>query len=133
MQTSSIALAFLLIAIATIMELDAMIIPAPTPSRNSAVPPYQLVFETDSTTEHTGSVILKCRDSFTAQEKDINEISFFLNHSSAADPSLREREDIRVVEVGTTGIKFNLTRKYEGYYTCGTNVQESPSIPMICK
>ena len=118
------------------MELAAISISAPNLSQNPA--PYQLIFETDSTTEQTGSVILKCRDSITAEEVDINEISFFLNRTSAADPSLREREDIRVVEVGTTGIKFNLTHRYEGYYTCGkrvscTNVRESSPETLICK
>ena len=99
---------------------------------------YELIFETDSTIEQTGLLTLRCRDSVTAEILDINEISFFLNRSSAADPSLREREDIRVVEVGTTGIKFNLTRRLEGYYTCGkkvdcTNVRESSSKALICK
>ena len=93
---------------------------------------------TDSTTEQTGSITLRCRDSITAEVLNINEINFFLNRSSVTDPYLRERGDIRVVEVGSTGIKFNLTRKYDGYYTCGkrvdcANVTDSLPKTFICK
>ena len=100
--------------------------------------PYQLIHETDSTTEQTGSITLKCRDGITAEEVETSEIKFFLNRSSVTDPCLRERGDIRVVEVGSTGIKFNLTRIYEGNYTCGkrvdrANVRESSPNPLICK
>lgn len=101
-------------------------------------PPYEVIHQTDNTTEHTGSITLICRDGMTAEEEDINEIYFFLNRTSAADPSLREREDIRVVKVGTTGIKFNLTRRFEGNYTCGkrvdaANLRESLPKTLICK
>ena len=97
----------------------------------------ELIFTTDSTTVFTGSITLKCRDSITAEEVEISEISFFLNRTSAA-PSLRERGDITVVEVGSTGINFNLTRRLEGYYTCGrrvdtANVRESLPKILICK
>ena len=86
----------------------------------SSVPYYELIHQTGSTTELTGSITLKCRDSNTAEELDISEISFFLNYSSATNYlSLKEREDIRVVAVGSTAIKFNLTCKYDGCYTCG--------------
>ena len=107
-------------------------------SATCSSPPYKLIFMTDDTTEQTGSITLKCRDSITAEEADISEINFFLNRSSANDPSLRERGDITVFEVGSTGIKFNLTRKYDGYYTCGkrmdcANVRESMPDTLICK
>ena len=101
--------------------------------------PYQLIFEThDSKTELAGSIALRCRDGDTAQEQDISEISFFLNHSSVADPSLREREDITVVEVDRYSIEINLTRRLEGNYTCGrrenaTHVRESRPKTFVCK
>ena len=101
--------------------------------------PYQLIFETHgSKTEIAGSITLKCRDGDTAEEQDISEISFFLNHSSVADPSLRERGDIRVVEVDRYSIEINLTRRLEGNYTCGrivnaTHVRESLPKTFVCK
>ena len=104
---------------------------------SSQMPPYELIFMTDDTTEQTGSINLKCRDSITTAELDISEIKFFLNRSSVANLSLREM-DIKVVEVGSTAINFNLTREYEGYYTCGkrvdcANVRESLPKTLICK
>ena len=109
----------------------------PIASQNSPAP-YELIHETDSNTEQTGSIIVKCRDSDTTEELDISEIHFFLNRSSATDPSLRERGDITVVSVERTGIKFNLTRRLEGNYTCGkrvdvANVRESVPKSLICK
>ena len=102
------------------------------------LPLYELIHQTDNTTELTGSMTFKCLNRYTANKLDISEIHFFLNRSSAADPSLRERGDITVVPVGSTGIKFNLTRRLEGYYTCGkrvdvANVRESVPKPYICK
>ena len=99
---------------------------------------YELIFETDATTGETGAITLKCRDANTAEELNINEISFFLNRSSGADPSLREREDISVTEIGSTAIKLNLTHRLEGRYTCGkkancNNVAESPPKALICE
>ena len=120
-----------------LISLAHVVTSATCSSQNPA--PYELIFERDSTTEQTGSLTLRCRDSITAEILNIlNEIKFFLNHSSAADCSLRERGDIKVVEIGRTGIKFNLTRKYEGYYTCGkrvdcANVKESMPMALICK
>ena len=108
---------------------------APTES----LPPYQLVFQTDSETETTGSITLRCRVSRNANSLDVNQARFYLNYSSPADPSLRERKDITVVQVGTTGIKFNLTRRLEGYYTCGKREADSSSVSLsepqtlICK
>ena len=126
----------LLIARNAVVSLVFIAALAFTSSQNP--PPYQLIFNTDSTTELTGSIILICRDRNTREDVEISEISFFLNRTSAAVPSLRERGDITVVEVGSTGIKFNLTRRLEGYYTCGrrvdiANVTESPPKTLICK
>ena len=105
-------------------------------SSQSSAPYYELIHLTDSTTELTGSITLKCRDS-CAEDMKISEIKFFLNHSSA----LRERGDIRVIEIGTTGIKFNLTRRLEGNFTCGKSgvntanntVRASLPMTLVCK
>ena len=99
--------------------------------------PYELTFETEEMTELTGSITMKCRDSH-AEPLPLSQIKFFLNRSSVLDPSLRERKDITVVEVGDTGINFNLTRRLEGNYTCGrrvnaTHVIESLPTTVICK
>ena len=134
MQATSTILAFLLVVRATFMGLAA-----PALCNSSQLPPpYQLIYQTDSTTELTGSVVLKCRDHETAEELDINTINFFLNRTSATDLRLRDRGDISVDAVGNTGIKFNLTRGLEGDFTCGkivdcTNVMESLPVTLICK
>ena len=107
---------------ATLLILSSLVyLVASTPCSSQSSAPYELIHEIDSTTELTGSITLKCRDSSTAEELEISEINFFLNHSSTATNylSLRERGDITLVEVGSTGIKFNLTREYDGYYICG--------------
>ena len=65
----------------------------------------------------TGSITLKCRNIWTTDFFGCKWRRFYLNYSSPADPSLREREDVTVVQVGTTGIKFNLIRTLEAYYT----------------
>ena len=88
-------------------------------------------------TEITGAITLKCRDSHTAVEQDIGNISFFLNRSSVADPNLRERGDITVVEIDRYTIKLNLTRSLEGNYTCGrrvnsTHVIENQLLTLVC-
>jgi hypothetical protein len=97
---------------------------------------------TDSTTELTGSITLTCRDDHTTEEVGISEIDFFLNCSSATNClSLRERGDITVVAVGSYGIQFNLTREYDGDYTCGKrggdtstgNYTMSPPKALVCK
>ena len=99
---------------------------------------YELIYSTDATTHLTGSITLRCRDSATAEPLELSGIRFFLNRSSAADHSLRERADIEVVEVGSTSIRFNLTRRLDGIYTCGrrvnsTHVIESLPKTLICK
>ena len=132
MQVISISLRITLaLAYAYLLESAPTII--------QSFPPYQLVFGTDSETETTGSITLRCRDVWTADFLGVNEARFYLNYSSPADPSLRERGDITVVQVERTGVKFNLTRRLEGYYTCGkretgsSSVSQSLPKTLICK
>ena len=107
----------------------------------SITPPqqYELISRTDSTTHRTGSISLECRDAATAEAILRHEVEFFLNGSSVYYLSiLWEREDDPVVAVGCCGVRFNLTRRLEGYYTCGrrvnaTYVEESPPVALICK
>jgi hypothetical protein len=99
---------------------------------------YELIYGLDVTTEETGSISMRCRSISTAELLLVDEVLFFLNRSSAADPSIREREDITVVVDGCCGVRFNLTRRLEGSYTCGervdaTNVRESAPKILICK
>ena len=86
--------------------------------------PHEVIFETDKTTEETGSIQMLCRDAY-AEPIPINEVKFWLNQTHACDLSLRERHDFNVVEVDSYKIKFNLTRRLEGIYTCGWCVNES--------
>ena len=107
-------------------------------SSQSPTASYELIYRTDATTTTTGAVFLECRNDTTAEALNINTISFYLNRTSASDLSLRERGDVTVTAVGNTGIKFNLTRRLEGNYTCGTrvncnNVIESSPKTLICK
>ena len=118
---------------------------SPCSSQSSAA--YELIYRTDSTPDLTGSITLICRDDETAEKVGISEISFFLNCTSGASNclSLRERGDITVVAVGSTCIRFNLTREYDGYYTCGKrrrsrgdgtcteNYTMSPPKALVCK
>jgi hypothetical protein len=134
--TSAISKSLLIILIIAV-GLANVAKSAPCSSQSPAAP-YELIYEIDATTEETGTIILKCRDGQTAEAQNINTISFFLNRTSAADPSLRERGDIKVTAVGNTGIKFNLTRRLEGHYTCDKRVNcngvtESPPKTLICK
>ena len=128
--------ASLLILIGLTYDIVYVVASAPCSSQSSA-PYYELIHQTDSTTELTGSITLTCRDSCTAEELEISEIKFFLNHSLA----LKERGDIRVVEIGTTSINFNLTHRLEGNFTCGksgvgtANNTVRASLPktLVCK
>ena len=141
MQTASTTQQFtaraITAAVAVIFAAAAFVWPSLTMSQNSE--PYHLIFEMHGKiTEITGAIILKCRDSYTAEEQDMGKISFFLNHSSVADPSLRERGDITAVEVDRYTIKFNLTRSLKGNYTCGrrvnsTHVIESQLLTLVCR
>ena len=99
--------------------------------------PYELIYETDITTEKTGSIQMLCRDA-NAESILFSEVKFWLNRSHACDLSLRERHDFDIVEVDRYKIKFNLTRHLEGNYTCGwsinkSGVLESSPKTLICK
>ena len=99
---------------------------------------YELIYETTTTTEEDGSVILTCRDGVSADELNVQNVSFWLNRSSENNQDLRERKDLGIIEVtGCCSIKFNLSQSLEGYYTCGRltkqGVQESPPKTLICK
>ena len=100
---------------------------------------YELIHETDSTTEITGSIIMTCRSSTTADNIPVSEVKFWLNQTNGCDVSLRERLDISVTEVNNGyGIKFNLTHDLDGYYTCGRCIsggvlESSNKKTFICK
>ena len=115
-----------------IMILASASIQYPIPRGES-----ELIYETDSTTEATGSITMYCRDSITAEEKPLSEVQFWVNRSQACNLSLQERNDTRVIKVDHFKIKFNLTRHLEGSYTCGkcikNHVQESSPKTLICK
>ena len=110
-------------------------------SVTSALPAaqYELTFQTDSTTDQSGSVTLKCRNGITLEDLNVQQVKFWLNATSSNAQDLREREDFGDVEVvGCCSIKFNLTRKLEGFYTCGEvsdngALIESPAKELICK
>ena len=103
--------------------------------------PFELIFTTDSQTELTGSTLLQCRDTTTAEPLKINQTKFWLNRTSACDSDLTARADVHVVIVDNNRIKFNLTRNLEGDYTCGRLalqengiiVKESTPKRLICK
>ena len=102
------------------------------------LPQYELAYRTDLTTELTGTISLLCHSYVTAENFLVSEVQFFLNRSSVDDPSIRERGDITVVEVGCCELRFNLARRLEGNYTCGrrvnvTYVEESDPVTLICK
>ena len=134
--TSAISKSLLIILISMGMANIAKSAPY---SSQSSTASYELIYRTDdATTAKTGAVFLECRNDTTAEALNINTISFYLNRTSASDLSLRERGDVTVITVGSTGIKFNLTRRLEGSYTCGTRVNcnsviESPPKTLICK
>ena len=102
-----------------IAVVGSIFIAAPALASITSHPPYELIYRTDATTDLTGAITLACRDELTAEELPVSDVMFFLNRSSPADPSIREREDIIVVEVGSYEfeVRFNLTRRLEGYYT----------------
>ena len=101
-------------------------------------PAYELIYRTDATTELTGSITMLCRSFTTAENIPIREVQLWLNYTTCNNAtSLREREDINVLEVDSYSIKFNLTHSLEGYYTCGKQVDEncimSTERELICK
>ena len=60
---------------------------------------YNLIYETDSTIETTGSITMYCRDSITAEERPLSKVQFWLNRSHACNLSLQKRNNTRVVKV----------------------------------
>ncbi len=99
---------------------------------------YELIYTTDATTELTGSIRMSCRTITTAENVPISEVQFWLNYTVCnSTTSLRAREDIKILEVDSYSIKFNLTRSLEGHYTCGKQVDEncvmSTKKELICK
>ena len=90
---------------------------------------HEVTFETDGTTEQTGSIIMQCRNEISENIPLSHEVKFWLNWTNPHDPnastSLQERGDFNVVKVDPYRIKFNLTRGLEGNYTCGQRVNES--------
>ena len=91
----------------------------------STPPQYELIHETETTTEETGSITMQCRDAYAAEPISLSEVEFWLNRTRVCDPSLQEQDNFNVVEVDSYRIKFNLTRRLEGIYTCGRCVNES--------
>lgn len=80
-------------------------------------------------------IVLSCRDNSTGIFTDIDEVKFWRNRTLPTDPGLREKGDIPVfADQMENSIAFTLTRKFEGYYTCGRNrVEESPPLFLVCK
>jgi hypothetical protein len=107
------------------------------PIRSAEYEAFELIYTTDAT-ELTGSIRMFCRTFTTAENVAISEIKFWLNSTTCnSTTSLREREDIKILEVDGYSIKFSLTRSLEGYYTCGKLVNEncvmSSERELICK
>ena len=108
------------------------------PIRSAEYDGYELIYRTDATTELTGSITILCRSFTTAENIPISEVQFWLNYTTCNNAtSLRQREDINVLEVDSYSIKLNLTHSLEGYYTCGKQVDEncimSTKRELICK
>ena len=112
------------------------------PSSVTLARPHDLIYNTDSTTDVSGSIILQCRDEF-AESLNIrqNQIKFWLNRTSACDLDLEARDDVQVIRVDDDRIKLNITRDLEGNYTCGRLaiqgaeivVEESDPVTLVCK
>ena len=126
----------------TVTVILLFIISAPVshqhPIRLADYDGYELIYRTDATTELTGSITMLCRSFTTAEKIPISEVQFRLNSTTCnSTTSLRQRDDVKVLEVDNYNIKFNLTRSLEGYYTCGKQVDEncimSTERELICK
>lgn len=83
-------------------------------------------------------VRLSCRDVSTGVPADIDNVKFWRNRTPLNNLGLREKGDIPVFEDQMENdITFTLTRKFEGYYTCGRQlmdtVQESPPVFLVCE
>ena len=112
------------------------------PSSVTVARPHELIYNTDSTTDVSGSIILRCRDEF-AEPLNIHQnlIKFWLNRTSACDLDLEARDDVQVIRVDDYRIKLNITHNLEGNYTCGQLVaqgaeilvEESDPVTLVCK
>ena len=96
---------------------------------------YQLIFTADSGSE---LVTLTCRDSLTADELSVQEVSFWVNRSSESPQDLRQRTDFDHIQVVGCCIEFKVHRHLEGKYSCGKvnvegTLQESLPLMLICK
>ena len=102
-------------------------------SRSAA---YELLHEIQA---GSSEVTLRCRSETTLKYQHVNDTIFWRNRMTAIDAGLRERNDIMVTETADQrGIRFNLTRDLEGYYSCGkridcTSIDESPQVTLICE
>ena len=126
----------------TVVLLFIMIILAPVsyqhPIRSAEYDEYELIYRTDVTTDLMGSIRMLCRTYTTAENVPISEVQFWLNSTTCnSTTSLRQRDDVNVLEVDSYSIKFNLTHSLEGYYACGKQVHEncimSTERELICK
>lgn len=96
--------------------------------------PYELLFER---ARDSLPVTLRCRDTSAGTLVDISDVNFWLNRTQADDPDLRERSDLDVPPGQTgDGLTFALTRRIEGLYTCGrqidnANVEESSAVSLV--
>ena len=104
-------------------------------SRSVKLPAYELrVMRTGSS-----EVTFQCRSETTQAVEYVNDTIFWRNRMTARDAGLRERNDVMVTETADQqGIRFNLTRDLEGYYSCGkridcTSIDESPQVTLICE
>lgn len=113
------------------------------PSSVTVARPHELIYNTDSTTDVSGSIILQCRDELFAEPLNIrqNQIKFWLNRTSACDLDLEARDDVQVTRVDDYHIKLNITHNLDGNYTCGQLVvqgaeivvEESDPVTLVCK
>ena len=88
--------------------------------------------------EGVGPVRLNCRDVATGVSADIDDVKFWRNRTPLNTLGLREKGDISIFEDKIEDyITFTLSRRLEGYYTCGRQVmgtvEESPPIFLVCK
>ena len=82
---------------------------------------------------------LACYEPSIGHNADIDDVTFWRNRTLTSDPQgLREGSDMPVfADPMENKISFILTRKFEGYYTCGRQmmgrIEESPTVPLVCK
>ena len=104
-------------------------------SRSVKLPAYELHVKRTGSSE----VTLRCSSKTTFKFEYVNDTIFWRNRTTARDAGLRERNDVMVTETANQrGIRFNLTRDFEGYYSCGkridcTSIDESPRVTLICE